>query len=1177
MYFKRIYMHGFKSFAEPVTIEFHPGITCIVGPNGSGKSNISDAIRWVLGEQSPKMLRGGKMQEVIFAGTQSRKSRGMAEVILTIDNGAGILPIEYNEVAITRRMYRSGESEYYINDNQCRLRDIRELIMDTGIGVDGYSIIGQGKIADIVSNKTESRREIFEEAAGVVMYRSKKAEAERKLENATGNLDRVNDIIGEIEDRIDGLAEDSRKAEEYLVLRDRFRELEINITIRNVEDTEEKIEELEEEIREIRKAEDEIARKRREVDSDADSMKSRISGLEQIIDESREKILGLTSEIGEVTNRLRVNEERLSSIEDNRRRINEEIKGFEEKFDMENENIRNVEKNRQKTDSRFRKAKEQLDRRTSEFNEKTRLVTDALEGVEKAKSEVFLHHQNASQKRTEASGLESIIDTLERRKSQIEAEKNSEVSGRERDEYAKLINDRDELAASAGRLKEEAEEAKAHYRQLQEEEKRLSKELEELRIEAGRAAARKRTIEEMENNYEGYNQAVRYIMKENIPGVFGTAAELMTVPEGMETAVETALGSGMQNIICRDDRTATKAISLLKSSKAGRLTFIPLSSVRYTKPDIAIKEKGFIGFGDEIVSFDEKYRPAYEFLLSRTAIVDNMDNAVAMSKSIRQGLRFVTLEGEIVSGAGTISGGKYKNRTANLLERRAEIDRLSSELDAGRIKTSEAERKREEVRDSLAISIIEADRKESRIREIEKTLIEKQSEISACENAAASLEERLKKFDAELSDIETQKAQALEMIDALKADAQKESTLAEDAEKNIDTLNAEYEILREELSGVSEEITGARIAVTACESEIAGFDSLRRRIQSEIDEITADIDAREEQLEQLEIQRKNILDDDASAEAVEKMEEEKNTLQETINLAVQERNSLNVKLDDIMQQQKVFDSEVVSLNDRMYSADIKKAKLETQLDSFKEKIWETFEITYLQALEYRTEDFVLSRAVKENREIRQRMAQIGDVNIGAIEEYRKVSERYDFLTEQRADISGSMDDLRGIIDDMDKTIRERFRENFNNVADNFETVFRELFGGGSAQLVLENPDNPLESNIDIVAQPPGKKLQNINLLSGGEKTMTAIAMMFAVLRTKPTPFCILDEVEAALDDANIERFSAYLRNFNEIQFALVTHQKATMEHADVLYGVTMPEQGVSKVLSLRLGDEFKLD
>ena len=306
MYFKRIYMHGFKSFAEPVTIEFHPGITCIVGPNGSGKSNISDAIRWVLGEQSPKMLRGGKMQEVIFAGTQSRKSRGMAEVILTIDNGAGILPIEYNEVAITRRMYRSGESEYYINDNQCRLRDIRELIMDTGIGVDGYSIIGQGKIADIVSNKTESRREIFEEAAGVVMYRSKKAEAERKLENATGNLDRVNDIIGEIEDRIDGLAEDSRKAEEYLVLRDRFRELEINITIRNVEDTEEKIEELEEEIREIRKAEDEIARKRREVDSDADSMKSRISGLEQIIDESREKILGLTSEIGEVLSLIHI-------------------------------------------------------------------------------------------------------------------------------------------------------------------------------------------------------------------------------------------------------------------------------------------------------------------------------------------------------------------------------------------------------------------------------------------------------------------------------------------------------------------------------------------------------------------------------------------------------------------------------------------------------------------------------------------------------------------------------------------------------------------------------------------------------------------------------------------------------------------------------------------------------
>lgn len=1177
MYFKRIYMHGFKSFAEPVTIEFHPGITCIVGPNGSGKSNISDAIRWVLGEQSPKMLRGGKMQEVIFAGTQNRKSRGMAEVILTIDNETGILPIEYNEVAITRRMYRSGESEYYINGNQCRLRDIRELIMDTGIGVDGYSIIGQGKIADIVSNKTESRREIFEESAGVVMYRSRKAEAERKLENASGNLDRVNDIIDEIEGRIGGLEEDSRKASEYLVLRERYRELEINITIRNVEGTEEKLQELEEEIKSIKDAGDTLAQKKAQTDSQESELRQRLTALDSIIDSSREKVLEIVNEIGEVTNRLQVNREKLSAIEKNRIRINDEIKDLEERFDMENENIRNVEKNRGKTEAKYLRAQALLEKKTSELEEKTALVSDALERIDEAKSMVFAHSRTASEKRAEAAGMAGIIETLDKRKAQIEREKNAETGGTGRDEYDRLKAEEAELVSLSEKTAEEIRVQKQKREKLRRDEADISKSVEEQRIAAGRINARKKTIEEMESNYEGYNSAVRFIMKKKPEGIYGTAAELMQVPEGMETAVETALGAGMQNVICADDATAKRAVSLLKAEKAGRLTFIPLSSVRYTKPDVNIDMKGFLGFADEIVSFDEKYRAAYEYLLSRTVIVDNMDNAVTMSAKIKKGLRFVTTDGDVVSGAGTITGGKYRNKSADLLSRKAEIEKLSSQLAEIENKIGEDERLKENIRKEAAASTEETEKKEAYARELETALIQKRSEIKACESTAASAQERIRKQDAELEDIKMQKAQAAEMAARLGKEADEEAEKAAAAEAGIDALQAEYEAEKQSLEDTSEEIVKARIEVTACESEKNGFESLKRRIQNAIDEITADIDAREEQLQQLDEQKQEILADEASAEEIEAMEKQKAELQETVSAASAEKEQVNVKMEEISRQQKVFESESSALNDRMYSADIRKAKLETQLDSLKERIWENFEMSYVQALEYRTEDFVMSKAVKENRETKQKIADLGDVNIGAIEEYRKVSERYKFLTEQRSDISGSMDDLRGIIEDMDRTIRERFKENFNNVADNFESVFRELFGGGQARLVLDDPDNPLESNIDIVAQPPGKKLQNINLLSGGEKTMTAIAMMFAVLKTKPTPFCILDEVEAALDDANIERFSRYLKNFSGIQFALVTHQKATMEHADVLYGVTMPEQGVSKVLSLKLGDEFKLD
>lgn len=1177
MYFKRLYMHGFKSFAEPVTVEFHPGITCIVGPNGSGKSNISDAIRWVLGEQSPKMLRGGKMQEVIFAGTQNRKSRGMAEVILTIDNSEGILPIEYNEVAITRRMYRSGESEYYINSNQCRLKDIRELIMDTGIGVDGYSIIGQGKIADIISNKTESRREIFEEAAGVVMYRSKKAEAERKLDNASGNLDRVNDIIGEIEDRIDDLREDSRKASEYVTLRDRYKDLEINITIRNVEGAEEKLKELADELKDIRISEMKLSDAKDSADKQASKIKAEISTLDELLDDSRKKLLETINSMGELTNKMERNEEKLISIEENRHRIGEELKEFENRFDAENDNIRSIEKNLQSIEKKYTNAKESLDEKTSLFEEKTREVSETLADVDAMRNSIFSHHQNASAKRTEADGLRRLDKTLSDREKQIEEDKTVEVSGIDREEENRLKEKRDETARAIDSLKEESRKLQEEYEKKSRIEKNIAVKLETLRIDSERISARKKTIEEMESNYEGYNGAVKYIMKQNRKGIYGTVAELMQVPSGMEIAVETALGAGLQNIICMDDRAAKEAVLLLKREKAGRLTFIPVSSVRSGKTSEDLSGyKGFLGLGADIISFDEKYKAAYEYLLGRTVIVDNMDNAVAMSKKTRAGLRFVTVDGEVVSGAGTITGGRYRNKTANLLARKSEIESLSAKFEELKKEYDETKKSRENILDEMSDTVRETSEKESRIRELEKELTLQDGKLSALKAEISASGNRIQKWDEEIRTIREQKKQALDMVEELERDADEEEAKALAAEESIDSIQSRYDQAKVELEEISEEITQARIVVTSCEEEKRGIENLRKRIREAIDEITESIDIREEQLTELEEQKEQITSQDENNAQIMELEEEKKRLTEIIEKASDKKVDFSKTSEEILENQKQIERDLSVIGDRAYSADIKKAKLETQLESIKERLWEAFEITYAEALTHRSEDFVMSRAVKENREIKQRMTELGDVNIKAIEEYKAVSERYGFLTEQREDILSSMDDLHGIISDMDKTIRLKFKEAFDNVSVKFEEVFRDLFGGGSAQLVLVNPENPLESDIDIVAQPPGKKLQNINLLSGGEKTMTAIAMMFAVLKTKPTPFCILDEVEAALDDANIERFSSYLKTFDRIQFALVTHQKATMEHANVLYGVTMPEQGVSKLLSLRMGDEFQI-
>ena len=978
MYFKRIELNGFKSFADPVVIEFTHGITCVVGPNGSGKSNISDAIRWVLGEQSPKMLRGGKMDELIFAGTQNRKPKGMAEVTLVIDNSDHSLPIEFDEVAITRRMYRSGESEYLINKAPCRLRDIRELIMDTGIGVEGYSIIGQGKISDIIDNKMDSRREIFEEAAGIVKYRSKKTEAERKLESTNTNLSRVNDIIHEIESRIGTLKTDSEKAAEFLDIREKYRQVEINVILKNIRTAAEKSDAVNVELSEIDKGMNDLKIERETIDEELRQKREESNNAELKLDELRAELLVKNDEMHFISSRSQLNEERLTALARDRERLEKELQAIEEKLARENENA----------------SKAQSD------------------GV-------------------------SVMEEMEKAKALAE------------EKHAAVLSLEEKLAQS-----------------------------EETRTKYNRMVARAHLLEELEKSYEGYNGSVRFMMNKKLPGIIGTLGDLLTVPKGCEVAIETVLGNKLQNIVCDNDATAKEAIEILRSNQAGRLTFLPVSNLRPQSPaniDDIKNCKGFMGLASEMVSVKGDYTSVVDYVLNRVIICDDLDNAIAMTKSYPGPYKAVTLEGEIINAAGAITGGSLKNNVGNILSRKAELEQLTKDI---------------------AVS-----------------------------------------------------------------------------EKEVAALDS----LREELAKARDEETNARLAESSALARAQGSRDIEERVLQSLKELEEDKNAALKGLDSVEIQKGEIAAFKATAEAaMADKEAEKKAVEDAIAAALENKKT---ELDEItaLENKRVdTESKIYDLQAKHHDADIRMARFETQTESLKEKLWDEFELSFAQAEELEDPNFAYSTALKQSREYRERLRQLGDVNVGAIEEYKQVSERYEFLTKQRDDIETAVNELKAVIADMDNTIKVKFKESFDAVSDNFESVFTQLFSGGHARLSMEDPDNPLETSIEIEAQPPGKKLQNMKLLSGGEKTLTAIALMFAVLKAKPTPFCILDEVEAALDEANIDRFAEYLSEFENTQFTLITHQKATMEYADALYGITMPERGITQVLSLRLGEDFEI-
>lgn len=1181
LYFKKLEIKGFKSFAEHVNIEFHNGITCIVGPNGSGKSNISDALKWVLGEQSPKSLRGSKMEDIIFSGTSTRKSRGMAEVSLLLDNTSKILPIDFSQVLITRRMYRSGESEYLINNNQCRLKDIKQIIMDTGIGVDGYSMIGQGKIIEIINGKPDDRRKIFEEVAGIVKYRTQKSEAERKLNSTNQNLLRINDIINELEVRIEPLEIESKKATEYLQLKEQIKVIDINLTLKNIDSIENKTQNYRDEIKNLNEDILKVTKEKNEIEIEINDKKSQNDTSEIKVREIQEQLITLVEEINDYENTRKINEEKISSYNKETQRINDEVTRLENKIQTENETLEQWTQKRNKVETNYSLIQKELEEKINTYNERNHRLNTDIEKVETEKSKIIELQSMITTKRAEINSIHSLKDTLTKRKNQINQDydvvKKEQLDVTEK--YNELINEKKVEESNLEQVILKQKDKQNEYEECFNSERQINTMLESLKNKLNEAKTRHRVLIGMDNAYEGFNHAVKVLMKNasNQRDIHGVVANLIDVPQGFELAIETALGQALQNIICQNSESARRSIEYLKKNNAGRITFLPIESIKsYNKkfdPQIE-KAKGFKGFAVECIQYEPIYRDIMEYLLGRVVIVDNLKNAVDMSKRFNQGMRIVTLEGDVINSSGAITGGSFKNNKANILARKAEVKKME-EL------TSELEKEHNEKNKLLQKKQNEIQTKLEQIQYLEKENRKIQSDIQILDNNIYKLEKEIvihkdseNKWKRELDDINKEISRSESMTQNLINDMKQLDVQAREIEESAQQGITRHDEEKKQLSMINESITELKLKTATIENERINLKDNINRSQSYVNELKSDKDQNANRLEDIKkivstVKENNIELEEKIKEKNINREYLENTKNETILL----RDKLTKEIQESNIRKEEIENTVAKTQQMKHEMDLKVTKNETQIEGLKDKLWNELEISYIQAIELKKNDFNYSKALKDAKEIRQRLKELGDVNIGSIQEYDLVKERYDFLSEQRKDLLEAIESLDQVIEDMDKAIKINFKTTFKKVAEHFESIFKDLFGGGTAMLKMENEDNFLETGIDIIAQPPGKKLQSITLLSGGEKTLTAIALMFAILKVKPTPFCIMDEVEAALDDANINRFARYLKNFNNIQFVLVTHQKATMEFADVLYGVTMPEQGISKVLSLKLEDK----
>lgn len=1184
MKLKKLELYGFKSFAQRTEIVFDEGITGIVGPNGSGKSNIGDAVRWVLGEQSAKTLRGASMSDVIFNGTQKRKPLSYCEVSLVFDNDDHALAMEAAEVMVTRRVYRNGESEYYLNRTACRLKDVVDLFRDTGIGKEGYSIIGQGRIDEILSRKSEDRRQVFEEAAGIVKFKARKEEADKKLQRTLENLERVDDILDELTKRLKPLEEQSRNARVYLELSTELKDLDLNLFLIRSDRARARLSELESELLTVQTILADTESNLTDKTTRRDETQNRIDQLEEAITKARTELMECAEHVHESQKKLSALQSRRETRSENRQRIVREQEEAQERLaEIEKDHVR-IQADVEKQHSLIADA-EQILRATQEAAEKAQAKEkEADAALEAQKAAVIDQMNRLSDVRNDKTRLNTMQGQMETRLTEIE-----ESSGVLQEQEAAL---REALTAVEKQLETEnqhqqqCQEKLAQARQASDEADtayaNLREDVEKQSADMQAAASRHNVLTEMTRDMEGYNMAVRramtYAKQRGLTGVKGVLAQLMTVPQAYETAIDMALGAAQQNIVTDTEETAKELINYLRQNRLGRATFLPMSAIRgktlYGNERNALKLPGCLGVASELVQCAPEYRGIVENLLGRTVIADNLDHGIPIMRAGNHAFRLVTLEGDVMHSGGSMTGGSAQSKVSNLLSRERELKELTAKLQTGRAELDKcrqeltqcqqtAQEKRQKVSDAvnaLHQQEIAVAREQARRESVSADLNTHLQRMQETEQARVQLHQSLEDI-----------RQQLETIEHQRTGAQGDQSAME--QKTIEMQNALVKA-RAEASAENDRLMVRTLQLSDLRHGLSDLERDEAHAQQDQAQILREQERREQLLHEMD-ELDAIDENDMKREEAESARRQKEQLrQESAAQAIEQRRSqAQSDLRDILSDMENLHEAYNRDSEKLHKTELAKARIEGDQKNLQNRIWDTYKLTYAGAEEFRRTPFDEKESDCRAAELQGQIRALGTVNVGAVEEYAETKARVDDLTAQQQDLKRAEMDLRELIERLLIQMRSTFVENFSKMQGYFAETFTRLFGGGHAELKLMDPDDPLNCGIEVNAQPPGKKLQLLSLLSGGERALTAIAILFAMLKLKPTPFCILDEIEAALDDANIGYYADYLKEYSKgTQFIVVTHRKGTMERCNSLFGVAMEEQGVSRMVSVSLQD-----
>ena len=1179
MYLKSIEVQGFKSFANKIVFDFHNGITGIVGPNGSGKSNVADAVRWVLGEQSAKQLRGAKMEDVIFAGTQNRKPVGFAYVAITLDNSDHALPVEYDEVTVSRRVYRSGESEYKINGHSCRLRDVTEMFYDTGIGKEGYSIIGQGQIDKILSGKPDERRELFDEAAGIVKFKRRKSAAIKKLENERSNLVRVNDILSELEKQVGPLKQQSEKAKEYLNYKTDLKKYDVNAFLLETD--------------RIRKETAELNGRLKIVDDDLEDSKSEYDNTKSEYESAENQLNDINTQIDENSQTVSALELENQKLQGEINVFTEQIKTFNANKQLHSERLLDIEKDKQNKNNSVKELREQyndLNTELSEYNDKLAAINDTakalnaeIEGIsgqiDNRQNSIYDNLTEQSTIKAENQKFVTMLEQLEIKKSELTSHiiKGKSDESAQKQVIKSLTAELDNAVGKLEDINNSIEESNTSVTQLKAEIAEKNSELDKLTQNYHREKSRLESLINITERYDGYGNSIKKIMelKDSNPGILGVIADIVKVEKQYETAIETALGGTIQNIVTDKEATAKELIGYLKQNKLGRATFLPLNAIHARNTlenEACINEKGVIGVASNLVRVSFEYEGLAKYLLGRILVVDNIDNALLIAKKYKYTLRIVTLEGEQLNPGGSMTGGAFRN-SSNLLGRRREIEELKQSVSNTNKQITQEKAAVADLRNQVAKYREALDSYNKLLREthIRKNTIDvnlKQADLKLSE-IIASYGDDIKEqasIDSEILKISESRNQVSGNLNLL--DNQNEA-----ARKEIENLGKTLEAKKSEEAAVALKIENLKISHSSIEQKASFINENIERLCKELDNLEEEKTSIQEKIgETKELVSAKQADIELVKNSIEQSERKITAIGEKLEDLRAAKEKVNASHKEFFKKREELNEKIILLEKDSMRLHNQYDRLEESYDSLVDYMWNEYELTYSYALELKSDELNNINDIRKQINIlKAAIKKLGDVNVNAIEEYKSVSERYEFMKTQHDDMIEAEESLMKVIDELDEGMRAQFTAKFEEIKVEFDKVFKELFGGGRGTIELVEGEDILEAGILIISQPPGKKLQNMMQLSGGEKALTAIALLFAIQNLKPSPFCLLDEIEAALDDSNVGRYANYLHKLTKhTQFIVITHRRGTMSAADRLYGITMQEKGVSTLVSVDL-------